>query len=87
MAITVTPTYMDTRPVLTGALVDTAKLVVAGLASGQNSVPHGLIRAPRKVQIEPTSSAVIYEYQAADGTNLYLDASAASSGCTVYVEY
>jgi hypothetical protein len=86
MAITVTPTYLDTRQTLQGALIDQAKLVVAGLASGQNAVPHGLIRAPRKVQIEATSSVVVYEYQAADATNLYLDASAAG-GCTVYVEY
>jgi hypothetical protein len=87
MAIAVAATYLDERQILTGALIDSAKLVVTGLASGNNSVPHGLVRAPRKVQIEPTSSAVIYEYQAADAINIYLNASAASSGCTIYVEY
>jgi hypothetical protein len=86
MAISVTPTYLDTRQTIQGALIDQAVLVVAGLSEGENSVPHGLIRQPRKVQIEPTSSVVIYEYQAADATNLYLDASAAG-GCNVYVEY
>jgi hypothetical protein len=87
MAITVTPTYLNTKQTIQGALVDEAKLVIAGLASGQNTVPHGLVRAPFRVEIEPTSSADIYEYEAADATNLYLDASAASSGCNVYVEY
>ncbi len=86
MAVTVTPTYLETYQTIQGALIDKAKLMIAGLASGENTVAHGLIRAPRIVNIEATSSVVVYEYQTSDATNLYLDASAAG-GCTVYVEY
>jgi hypothetical protein len=73
MAITVTTTVLD------------AKLVIAGLAAGENKVPHGLGSQPSKVQIEPTSNTTVYEYQAADATNLYLESSDAG-GCTAYVE-
>ena len=64
-----------------------AVLQVTGLAGGNNSVPHGLPKAPRVVNIEPTSTGPFVEYQAADATNIYINAGGTGTTCNVTVEY
>lgn len=71
-----------------GARVASGKLVITGLAAGNNTVAHGLPATPRKVIIEPTSNGPFWEYQAADATNLYLGVGAGGgTAANVYVEY
>lgn len=87
MAISVTPTYLGQRTDLSGVYLRQAKLAISGLASGANTVPHGLPATPRKVEIEPTSAGGFHETQAADATNIYLTADGSGATCNVYVEY
>jgi hypothetical protein len=62
-------------------------LQVSGLSAGNNTVPHGLPKMPRVVNIEPTSAGPFNEYQAADATNIYVNAGGAGTTCNVTVEY
>jgi hypothetical protein len=62
-------------------------LQVTGLASGNNSVPHGLPKAPRVVNIEANSTGPFIEYQAADATYIYINAGGAGTTCNLTVEY
>lgn len=62
-------------------------LQVTGLSSGNNSVPHGLPNTPRVVNIEPNSTGPFVEYQAADATNIYINAGGAGTTCNITVEY
>lgn len=87
MAIAVTAANAYTDRTERSVRVRHAVLQVTGLASGNNSVPHGLPKTPRVVNIEPTSTGPFVEYQAADGTNVYVNAGGAGTACTIKVEY
>ena len=55
-------------------------------ASGtQNAYAHGLGYVPTTVLVTPKGNGVVYESQAADATNIYLSASAASINFDAYV--
>ncbi len=61
------------------------KIASQTIGTVQGAVAHGLPYTPNKVIIKMTSSGTVWESQAADGTNVYLTASAASRTCDVYV--
>ncbi|PYV31448.1 MAG: hypothetical protein DMG22_16935 [Acidobacteria bacterium] len=69
------------------------RIDVTGLASGNNTVPHGLKDqagngvVPKSVGIEPTSNGTFYEYQAADATSVYVNVGVGTgTTCSIYVE-
>ena len=63
-------------------------LQVTGLANGHNTVPHGLPKTPRVVNLEDTSAGGPFsEYQAADATNVYVNNAGSGSACNITVEY
>jgi len=85
IAVTTVNAYVDRTE--RSVRVRHAVLQVTGLASGNNTVPHGLPKTPRAVNIEPNSGGPFNEYQAADATNLYLNAGGSGTACNVTVEY
>ncbi len=87
MAITVTPSYEYLSQTLEGAYIRKAKLTITGLASGANTVPHGLPAIPIRLVIEPTSAGGFHETQPADQTNVYITADGSGTSCNIYVEY
>lgn len=87
MPIGVTPVSAVAYRTERSVRIREAVLQVTGLASGNNSVPHGLPKTPRVVNIEPTSTGPFVEYQAPDGTNLYVNAGGAGTTCSIRVEY
>lgn len=88
MAIGVTPTYQFLEFNNPGSPLRYARLDIAGLAAGNNTVPHGLPAKPIIVSIEPTSNNTFWEFQPSDATNLYLG-SGSGTGTTMsaYVTY
>jgi len=62
-----------------------ATLNVAAPTAGQFVISHGLGVIPASVDIEMTSSGAIWQYQAADTVNLYLEASEVGITANVYV--
>jgi len=94
MAAAFTTTSLYAFRTQDGALVRVARLDLTGAAVGNNAVAHGLTQPnsqqgakPIAVGIEPTATGSFYEYQAADATNIYINAPAANATCSVYVEY
>jgi hypothetical protein len=87
MAIAVTAANAYTDRTERSVRIRHAVLQVTGLSAGNNSVPHGLSKTPRVVNIEPTSTGPFVEYQAADGTNIYVNAGGAGTTCNLTVEY
>jgi len=85
IGVTATNAYVDRTE--RSVRIRHAVLQVTGLTSGQNTVPHGLPKAPRVVNIEPTSAGPFNEYQAADATNIYINAGGSGTTCNVTVEY
>lgn len=55
-------------------------------ANTQNTYPHGLGYIPNKVMLTPRGNGVVYESAAADATNIYVSASAASIPFDAYVK-
>ena len=60
------------------------KLASKTIGGTQTTVAHGLSYTPNKVLIKPRSNQTVWESQAADGTNVYLTASA-SATVDIYV--
>lgn len=87
MPIAVSPVNQYAERTERSVRIRHAVLQVTGLTSGQNSVPHGLPKAPRVVNIEPTSVGPFNEYQAADASNIYINAGGSGTACNVTVEY
>jgi len=85
IAVTTVNTYVDRTE--RSVRIRHAVLQVTGLASGNNTVPHGLPKTPRSVNIEPNSAGPFNEYQTADATNLYINAGGSGTTCNVTVEY
>lgn len=95
MSITATPTFLDQKVVVGGGQGPAeCRLTIAGLTQGaDNTVPHGLPRTPRKIDLTPignfaggTGSWQIA--QAADATNIYIALSAsAPTGGVAHIEY
>ena len=55
------------------------------IGTTQVSIPHKLGKMPNVVIITMTSAGQVYQSQAADATNIYLKADAASRTCNVQV--
>ncbi len=87
MSISVTPTNQYAARTERSLRVRHAVLQVTGLGNGQNTVPHGLPKSPRVVNIEDTSGGPFNEYQAADSTNIYINNAGSGTACSVTVEY
>lgn len=75
---------------LVGVRIRNTKLKVSGLPANQNTViPHGLVDGagnpviPIQVGLEPKSNSVFWEYQDADGTNIYIGVGAATGNHAV----
>ena len=87
MAISVTASNKYAERTERSIRIRHAVLQVSGLSSGNNTVPHGLPKTPRAVNIEPTSAGPFNEYQSADATNIYINAGGSGTTCNVTVEY
>ncbi len=92
MAIGTTNNSLYVFDLLDGPRMRLVRIDVTGLASGTNTVPHGLKDqagngiVPKSVGIEPTSNGTFYEYQAADATNVYIGVAGAGTTASIYVE-
>jgi hypothetical protein len=96
MPVTITPVYQYIETALPGQYLRFAKLQDTGLPANANTpVAHGLTDAygnpvtPIQVGLEPKSNSVFWEYQNADGTNIYVGVGAASGNHAVdiYLTY
>jgi len=89
MPIAVTPVNAYVDRTERSVRIRHAVLQVSGLANGNNTVPHGLPKTPRVVNIEDTTSAggPFREYQAADTTNIYVNNGGSGTTCSITVEY
>ncbi len=79
MAVVVTPVYQYLESTEQGVMLANAKFKVTGLPANQNTaISHGLKDAfgngktPLQVGLEPKSNSNFWEYQDADGTNIYI---------------
>jgi len=86
--ISVTPTYRYLAQTYQGVPIRQARLVIAGLVTGANTVPHGLASTPISVSYDPGAAGLWGETQLPDKTNLYITVGTggATSG-TAYVQY
>ncbi len=96
MGLSITPIYQYVEQALPGQYLRYAKLKVLNLPANTNTpVAHGLKDAygnpvtPIQVSLEPKSNSVFWEYQDADGTNVYVAVGAAtgSHAVDIYLTY
>ncbi len=84
MSIAVATTSRGIYEFLTGVFLAKARLSITGLtATADNTVPHGLPRAPQAVSYRAQASGGYNETKAPDATNLYI--TVAGSGPTAIV--
>lgn len=87
--IVVTASNQHLNPHLGGEQTAEATLTITGLTqNSDNTVPHGLPRAPFRVSCTAQEDGTWYEKQSADATNLYIHSD--TSGPTKFrcdVEY
>ena len=92
MAATATYTTLYTFRLDRRQLVRRIRVDVSGLASGANTIPHGIVapnnqavgQTPKDEMVLPTSTVSVHRTQAADATNLYYTVDS-GSGTTISV--